>query len=57
MLLHPLAGVLSAYDRSVHESYIADDMKGTRNMRLGFKSGFYVGGLKASMMTLSETLV
>lgn len=45
--------VLSQYDRAVNEGYIVADMKKTRNMRLAFKSGFYAGGLKAGLMTLS----
>src|SRR4026209_657912 len=45
--------VLSQYDRTVNEGYIVADMKKTRNMRLAFKSGFYAGGLKAGLMTLS----
>ena len=47
------AAALSQYDRTVNESYIVADMKKTRNMRLAFKSGFYAGGLKAGLMTLS----
>ena len=44
---------LAAYDRLVDESYIAADMYRTRNMRLAFKDGLYLGGLKAGLMTLS----
>jgi electron-transferring-flavoprotein dehydrogenase len=44
---------LAAYDRMVDESYIAADMYRTRNMRLAFRDGLYVGGLKAGLMTLS----
>lgn len=47
------ASVLGAYDQVVRGSYIASDMKKTRNMRLAFKDGFYVGGLKAGLMTIS----
>jgi electron-transferring-flavoprotein dehydrogenase len=47
------AAALSQYDRTVNESYVVADMKKTRNMRLAFKSGFYSGGLKAGLMTLS----
>ena len=47
------SSVLSQYDRTVNEGYIVADMKKTRNMRLAFKSGFYAGGLKAGLMTLS----
>ncbi|HZH39777.1 MAG TPA: electron-transfer flavoprotein:ubiquinone oxidoreductase [Gemmatimonadales bacterium] len=44
---------LRDYDRLVNESYIIQDMKKTRNMRLAFKDGFYVGGVKAGLMTLT----
>jgi electron-transferring-flavoprotein dehydrogenase len=47
------AASLAPYDESVRKSYIADDMFRTRNMRLGFKSGFYVGGIKAALMTVT----
>jgi electron-transferring-flavoprotein dehydrogenase len=46
-------GALAAYDRMVDDSYIAADLYRTRNMRLAFKSGFYVGGAKAGLMTLT----
>jgi len=44
---------LSAYDRMVDGSYIVADMRATRNMRLAFKDGLYVGGVKAGLMTLT----
>jgi electron-transferring-flavoprotein dehydrogenase len=44
---------LAAYDRAVDQSYIVADMYRTRNMRLAFKDGLYVGGLKAGLMTVS----
>jgi electron-transferring-flavoprotein dehydrogenase len=44
---------LSAYDRMVNESYIAADLYRTRNMRLAFKDGFFLGGAKAGVMTLT----
>jgi electron-transferring-flavoprotein dehydrogenase len=47
------AAQLVAYDRAVDQSYIVADMYRTRNMRLAFKDGLYVGGLKAGLMTLS----
>src|SRR5579859_2632145 len=49
----PTGDKLAEYDRLVNESYIVKDMKKTRNMRLAFKDGFYVGGVKAGLMTLS----
>jgi electron-transferring-flavoprotein dehydrogenase len=44
---------LASYERMVDESYIVSDMYRTRNMRLAFKDGLYVGGLKAGLMTIS----
>ena len=44
---------LSRYDGVVRDSYIVKDMYRTRNMRLAFKDGFYLGGLKAGLMSLS----
>ena len=48
------AGALAAYDRMVDESYIVADLHRTRNMRLAFKDGLYVGGFKAGLMTLTS---
>jgi electron-transferring-flavoprotein dehydrogenase len=47
----PSAERLADYDRLVNESFIMKDLYRTRNMRLAFKDGFYVGGLKAALMT------
>ena len=47
------AAQLGEYDRSVNTSFIMKDLYRTRNMRLAFKDGFYVGGLKAGLMTLT----
>jgi electron-transferring-flavoprotein dehydrogenase len=47
------AGALAPYDRLVDDSYIAADLFRTRNMRLAFKDGFFVGGAKAGLMTLT----
>ncbi len=47
------AARLSEYDRLVNESFIAKDLYRTRNMRLAFQDGFYVGGIKAGLMTLT----
>ncbi len=44
---------LAAYDRMLDESYIMGDLKRTRNMRLGFKDGLVVGGIKAGLMTVT----
>lgn len=47
------AASLATYDRVVNESYIAEDLHRTRNMRLAFKDGFMLGGVKAGLMTLT----
>ena len=44
---------LGDYDRMVNESYIAGDLRRTRNMRLAFRDGFYLGGIQAALMTLT----
>lgn len=44
---------LSEYDRMIDGSYVVSDMYRTRNMRLAFKDGFWVGGVKAGLMTLT----
>jgi electron-transferring-flavoprotein dehydrogenase len=47
------AAVLASYDRMVDDSYIAEDLYRTRNMRLAFKHGFVAGGARAALMTLT----
>ncbi len=47
------ASQLAEYDRLVNESYIVGDLRRTRNIRPAFKSGFYIGGLKAGLMSLT----
>ena len=49
----PTAARLAEYDRLVNSSFVMHDLYRTRNMRLAFKGGFYAGGLKASLMTLT----
>jgi len=44
---------LGEYDRLVSGSYIRDDLYRTRNMRPAFKSGFWKGGIKAALMSLT----
>jgi len=48
------AAALAGYDRSLRASYVIDDLRRTRNMRLAFKSGFYIGGFKAWLMSLTR---
>ncbi|MGH7475441.1 MAG: 4Fe-4S dicluster domain-containing protein [Longimicrobiales bacterium] len=47
------AAALAGYDRMVDDSYIIRDLRARRNMRLVFKDGFFAGGAKASMLTLT----
>ncbi len=47
------AASLAEYDRLVDASFIREDLYRTRNMRLAFKDGFYAGGIKAGLMTLT----
>jgi electron-transferring-flavoprotein dehydrogenase len=49
----PSAHGLAGYDHMVDGSYIVDDLRRTRNMRLAFKNGLYVGGVKAGLMTVT----
>jgi electron-transferring-flavoprotein dehydrogenase len=44
---------LAAFDRSIRQSYVMEDLFRTRNMRLAFKDGLYAGGIKASLMTVT----
>ncbi len=45
------AAALGAYDKMLRESYVVSDLKKRRNMRLAFKQGFYVGGIKNLLLT------
>jgi electron-transferring-flavoprotein dehydrogenase len=47
------AAQLGAYDVMVDNSYIVKDLRARRNMRLAFKDGFYVGGIKSALMTVT----
>jgi electron-transferring-flavoprotein dehydrogenase len=44
---------LNEYDRQVDASYVVRDLYRTRNMRLAFRDGFYLGGFQAALMTLT----
>jgi electron-transferring-flavoprotein dehydrogenase len=49
------AAGLASYDQAVNESFITRDLHERRNMRLTFqKGGFYLGGAKAGLMTLTR---
>ncbi|HEX5042967.1 MAG TPA: electron-transfer flavoprotein:ubiquinone oxidoreductase [Candidatus Polarisedimenticolaceae bacterium] len=45
---------LSGYDRAVDGSYLRADLYERRNLRLAFKHGFYGGGARAALMTLTK---
>ena len=45
---------LAGYTSAVLGSSIKSDLYETRNMRGAFKSGFYMGGIKAGLMTLTK---
>ncbi len=44
---------LASYDATMATSYVTADMRKRRNMRLAFKSGFWLGGIKAGLMTVT----
>jgi electron-transferring-flavoprotein dehydrogenase len=48
------ASALAGYTVAVDASVIMRDLKERRNMRLAFKDGFAVGGVKAGLMTLTK---
>jgi electron-transferring-flavoprotein dehydrogenase len=47
------AATLKAYDDAMNSSFVVEDLRKRRNMRLAFKDGFYMGGFKATLMTLT----
>ena len=47
------AAGLASYDALMNDSYVVEDLRKRRNMRLAFKSGFLVGGAKAGLMTIT----
>jgi electron-transferring-flavoprotein dehydrogenase len=44
----------AAYDERVRKSLIGDDLYRSRNMRQPFSRGFFVGGVMASLMTITR---
>lgn len=47
------AKALSVYDQQLKDSFVWKDLKQVRNMRHAFKEGFYQGGFKSVLMTIS----
>ena len=45
---------LSEFTSALDESYVMSDLRRTRNVRLAFKDGFWMGGVKAGLMTLTR---
>lgn len=44
---------LKSYDHTLRKSYVIQDLKKARNMRMAFKEGLWKGALKASFMILT----
>jgi electron-transferring-flavoprotein dehydrogenase len=44
---------LQSYDKALDDSYVMEELYRTRNVRLAFKKGFYLGGARAALMTLT----
>lgn len=48
------AATLGEYDRLLNHSYVVSDLHRTRNMRPAFKDGFWIGGIKAALMSATR---
>ena len=44
---------LQEYDQTLRQSFVFKDLRAVRNVRHAFKSGFYAGGFKAALMTVT----
>ena len=44
---------LAEFTSTLDRSYVMSDLRRTRNVRLAFKDGFWMGGVKAGLMTLT----
>lgn len=44
---------LAGFTRALDGSYVMSDLRRTRNLRLAFKKGFWAGGLRAGLMTVT----
>ena len=44
---------LAGYSRALDGSYVMSDLRRNRNLRLAFKKGFWAGGVRAGLMTLT----
>ena len=45
--------MLAQYDQALRASYVVSDLRRRRNMRLAFKHGFFLGGAKSVLMTVT----
>ena len=48
------SATLRSYDQSIRESYVAEDLHETRNVRLAFKKGFFRGGALSGAMVATK---
>lgn len=48
------AEVLSAYDNALKNSFIMTDLNEVKDIRFSFKSGFWLGSIKAALLTLTK---
>lgn len=44
---------LAGFSRALDGSYVMKDLRRTRNLRLAFKKGFWAGGIRAGLMTVT----
>ena len=44
---------LAGFSRALDDSYVMKDLRRTRNLRLAFKKGFWAGGIRAGLMTVT----
>ena len=47
-------GAFDSYDEELRASYVVKDLHEVRNMRQAFDKGFFVGGVRATVMTLTK---
>jgi electron-transferring-flavoprotein dehydrogenase len=47
-------GVFDSYDEELRSSYVVNDLHEVRNMRQAFDKGFFGGGARASVMTVTK---
>lgn len=50
------AKTLASYDANLRSSFVFNDLNKVKDMRLAFKSGFWGGGIKAALLTVTQGL-